>query len=437
MSSLKLPLAAIAALCLAVVCSTGSASAAAAPTYTLKNLVFDGTVPYSQQSLEAATGLKPGDTIDQKGLEAVSQKLIDTGAFDDLQARFDGPYKAITIIFKIKPADPSRLLTAGFENFVWFTPEELTAELQKRVPLFNGTVPEAGNEQQVILDALTQMLAAKGIAAKITVEPIAPSPAQPVRVAEFRVEAPSVRIHSITLTGVTPSFATSTNKVVQALTGMRYNEGLTAESLPSELLVIYKNAGYQAASLSGLTRTVVSSTGNHVDVDVAATIAPGDIYRLSTLDWPGSPVMSAQEFTAVAKLHPGDVVSQRALLESLNNLEAAYHARGYMDVAIAATPKLDTDTHQISFTISVTPGAQYTLKSVTPQNLSAAQLKDFDLGWRLHPGDIYNENYVATFLKNNTALRSLEGYSLGYKIVADPDNHTIDLTVTFDKSARQ
>jgi len=46
-------------------------------------------------------------------------------------------------------------------------------------------------------------------------------------------------------------------------------------------------------------------------------------------------------------------------------------------------------------------------------------------------GDLYNVEYVTSFLKNNTALRTLGAYSFAYKAVADPQTHTVDLALTF------
>jgi len=300
-----------------------AASTAFAQQYTIKKIVFNGTVPYSQASLEAASGLKPGDTITKSDLQAAAQRLVDTGAFGDIQSSLDGPVKGLAVIFAIKPVDPDRLLTAGFENFVWYKPDELAAELQKRVPLFNGTVPEAGNMQDAITAALQQMLSDKGIAAKVSEEPLAPSPNQPLRVAEYRVDTPRVRIHSINLAGVTLPFATATDKTVRALTGKRYNEGLAPANLRSLLLAPYRDAGYQAASLTAFTRTIASSNASSVDVDVTASVTPGDVYHLSSLDWPGSPIMSAESFATSAKIHSGDIASQKVLLDSLQNLKAA------------------------------------------------------------------------------------------------------------------
>ena len=416
--------------CCLLLCGAPSLSA---QQYTVKNLVFDGKTPYSQTSLEAATGLKSGDTISKADLQVASQRLVDTGAFDDLQSSLDGPLKAITVIFKLKAADPSRLLTASFDNFVWFSPEELPAALQKLVPLFNGTVPEAGNQSDAIATALKKMLSEKGVDATITFEPLAPSSSQPLRLAEFRVTKPEVRFHSLTLEGVAPPFSDRLNKLTTAAPGKPYVEGIAPFSLSKAVLSVYKNAGFQASRISSLSRKIATTSGSSVDIDASATVEPGDLYHLSKLEWAGSPMMSAEGFAAEANLHTGDVASQKVLLESLGKLESAYRNKGYLDVVVTATPKLDTASHQVAFTIAAVSGDQYKLRQVTPENLSPAQRKDFDSAWKMHPGDVFDEGYISSFLKNNSALQSFNGYSAKFKTVADPDAHTVDLIMTFVK----
>jgi outer membrane protein insertion porin family len=254
-----------------------------------------------------------------------------------------------------------------------------------------------------------------------------------LRLAEFRVAKPDVRIRSVAVTGGTPQFSAATDKLIRALAGRNYNEGLIPASLSNLLLAAYKNAGYQACSISTLTRTPAASANARVDVDVAATIVPGDVYRLSHLDWPGSLMMSSEAFAAEATLHPGDIASRSALLDSLGKLEAAYRNKGYMDVVVTATPQLDAASRQVAFMVAAIPGEQYKLRRITPENLSAAQQADFDKAWKMHPGDIFDESYASSFLKNNSALQSFNGYSAKFKTIADPDAHTVDLIMSFIK----
>jgi outer membrane protein assembly factor BamA len=227
-----------------------------------------------------------------------------------------------------------------------------------------------------------------------------------------------------------PEFAQAKSQLIQALTGKAYNESILPKSLQNVLLNVYKNAGFQAAKVS-LTRTIASSTDTAIDLDVAATIDEGEVYHLSKLDWPGSPMMSTEAFNAEANLHFGDVASQKTLLQSLGKLEAAYRRKGYMDVVVTATPQLDNTAHTAAFAVAVIPGDQYKLNAVTPLHLNPTQKADFDKTWQLKPGDVYNESYVAEFLHNNSAVKSLEPLTASFKTVANPDAHTVELILEF------
>jgi outer membrane protein insertion porin family len=72
---------------------------------------------------------------------------------------------------------------------------------------------------------------------------------------------------------------------------------------------------------------------------------------------------------------------------------------------------------------------------VTANNLDPAARADFNRGFLMKAGDLYNPEYLAGFLKNNTALRALDGYSFTFKAYADPNTHTVDLVLTFFRGA--
>jgi outer membrane protein assembly factor BamA len=162
---------------------------AAAQQFTAKSVVFDGTTPYSQSDLRAAANLKPGITFTQDSLQKTVQGLQDTGAFASVDASVAGPPQAITVTIKIAPRAPSQMLEVTFVGFPWAA-DELTAELHKRVPLFNGTLPEAGNLQTTATEALEKMLAEKQITTSIATHVLDPIPGHAGRVLEFKIEAP-------------------------------------------------------------------------------------------------------------------------------------------------------------------------------------------------------------------------------------------------------
>jgi outer membrane protein assembly factor BamA len=399
--------------------------------YTLKKIVFDGPSPYTQAALEAASGLKPGDHATNDTLQQAAQRLSDTGAFGDLQVTFDGPATAISIIFKIKPLDPSHQLTATFDNMIWFTPEELEKGLRARVPLYASILPESGNLQDTVQTALADMLKEKGITATLAHEIFEPSPLRPIRIVAYRVTKPAIRLHSVNLTGISPEFAAPIREIQTRIVGKPFNEGLEELTTAEVLLAPYLKAGYLNAHLTSRTLTPTASSQDRVDVDLAAVVDAGVPFHIGTVAWAGSPQMSSEAFATASPLHTGDLATPAALAKSIDLLAAPYRKQGYADVIVSPNPSIDTSTNRVSYAFSVIPGEIYRIRTLTPLNLTPAQQADFNRGWTLKAGDVFNSEYITNFLQQNSALRSFDGYSATFKAIRDPESRLVDVTVTF------
>ena len=338
------------------------------------------------------------------------------------------------LVFTLKPMPPEGLATARFANFVWWQPEELQSLVRARQPLFQGSIPNAGNLQDSVIATLTTLLAEKGVAnAHVTAIHSAALGSSASSTVSFAVDFPTVVIRSITLTGTSPEQKPHLATFLKSQAGEPFEEGTTRAALASGIADIYRNDGFLDAHLDTITHTAPVVIGSHVDLDLTGTVIEGEPYKVSSLTWAGSDVVSTADFAKVATLHPGDIAAQIALKQTLLKIANAYYAKGYQDVRVQAPAKLDPATHQVAYTVRVTPGDQYRLHSIQTAGLSDAQKHEFDSNWHMHPGDFYDVNYVNNFLRQNTALRTLNGYSGKYRAVADPDTHLVDLTVTFVK----
>ena len=403
--------------------------------YTLKKIVFEGTTPYTQAALEAASGLKPGDKVNNDTLQQAAQRLSDSGAFGDLQVTFDGPVTAISIIFKITPLDPSHELTATFDNFIWFTPEELASGLHARVPLFATSLPESGNLQDAVQTALADMLKEKGVTADLTHEVLEPSAERLIRIVAYRVETPRILVHDVHLTNVSTEFAGPIQQIARKMVGAAFNEGIEKPTTTETLVSPYLRAGYLNAQLTDRTLTPTNASPDHIDVDLSAAVNAGEPFHVGDIVWAGSPQMSTEAFAAASPLHTGDLANPITLAKSVDLLAAAYRKQGYADVTVAPNPAIDTTASRVSYTFTVIPGEVYRIHTITPLNLTAAQQNDFDRGWTLKAGDIFNSEYITNFLLQNSALRSLNNCSAVYKAIRYPESHLVDVTVPFSCAA--
>ena len=399
--------------------------------YTAKKIVFNHPGPYTQEQLEAVAGIHPGMSFKTEDLTAAAQRLVDTGFFDDVGATLDGNVKAVSVLFDIKLTDRTPMLHVGFENFVWLTHAEIEDAIHAKSPLFLDYLPESSPQQDVIKDVLTAALAAKGITAEVTYDTVEPTMVQPERVLQFRVAKPTIRVANVKLAGVTQDLVPLVQKSVNATARTAYNEGLAGQTTQDRILAPLFDAGYIQASLTEASRPPSPIADGAATVVFSATLNPGEIFRVSSISFAGTPFLSADSFAASQKLHPGDIAARKDLIETLAPLDAAYRRQGYMDVVVKATPTPDLATHQVAYTVTVTPGEQYRMHEITANNLDPEARKDFDRGFLMKAGELYNPEYAATFLRKNTALQALAGYSASFKAYADPNAHTVDLVITF------
>jgi outer membrane protein insertion porin family len=187
--------------------------------------------------------------------------------------------------------------------------------------------------------------------------------------------------------------------VIKNLIGKPWEEPATQISIADQIATAYRNEGYLDIALASLTHAEPSVTSNAIEIDLTATVSEGEPYRLSTLTWPGSPILSTADFNKTVKLKPEDIASQLALRQSLAPLARAYYAKGFQDAKVQAPATLDSATHHVAYTIRVVPGDQYRLRSIKFNGLSEAQSKELNSAWRMKPGDFYDVNYMTEFLK--------------------------------------
>lgn len=415
-------------------------AAPALAQYTIGSVVFTNSAPYTDAELLTASGLQPGQLLAKDSLVNAAQRLLNTGLFADTGVDLTGQGKARTVHVDLKPIPHDKLLLASFENLAWFTPDELTTGIHALVPLYRGAASDAGTLPDDIQTALQQMLAAKGITAAVSHTVIEPTTQHPVRVVDFTIDQPSVRLDKLHLSLVAPPGAAAAltpglQKAANDATQSPFNEGLAGLTLDDILLTPIRNAGYITARLDNIERTVAPAPAPTQApgfvVTYTARIVTGDAYKLSSLTWQPTPLYSVSDFARDAKLHPGDLASANAVAQTEAAISTVYLAHGYLDAYLTAAPTLDDTAHTVAYTLAVLPGDVYHLKAVTPTGLSAEAQQEFITAWQMKPGDIYNPGYVADFIHNNTALPHLRTYAGTFRAEADPQTHLVDLTVTF------
>ncbi|MFZ0879836.1 MAG: POTRA domain-containing protein, partial [Candidatus Acidiferrales bacterium] len=101
---------------------------------TLVKFNVTGSQRFSAAQIEAAAGLKPEQAIRKEDLQAAANVLAQSGVFANVQYRYSTQGKDVTIEFQVTEAPAIRV---SFDNFPWFTDDELVTSLKASIPLFD------------------------------------------------------------------------------------------------------------------------------------------------------------------------------------------------------------------------------------------------------------------------------------------------------------
>jgi len=395
-----------------------------------EKIVFSGASQYAYEDLLAASGLKPHAPIDAQLLNAAAHHLADTGLFSNVTYGYDG----YALTYRLGPASAKYFLAARYDNFVWWTPEEVAAELHRRHPLFTTNVPQSGAMQDALIADLTSMLAAKGITATVNAIPGASVPNGPIDCVHFNIASPPVRVRNIQLANLSPELNAKLEGVRNANRGQDYLEVDTATAVKGAVTDAIQDEGYMDVTLDNFHRSAPVVEPAQISVDLSLSIHPGERYRIAKVDWPGSPILTTADFDKLSRLKVGETPSITALRQTRTALAYAYTLHGYMAAKTNVEPHLNRVAHLVSYTVTVTPGVQYAFRHFTVTGVNNEQRQDFLRAWKMQSGMPYNGAYMLTFLHDNSgALRSLDGYSLQWKQMVDDNTHTVDLQLELKK----
>jgi len=135
--------------------------------YKLIALKVTGTARYTDKEILAASGLQMGQNAADGDFKEAVQRLGDSGVFSNVVYSYSSSNAGTRLEFQLADTDKSKLVPARFENFVWFTDDELRTELQNRVPLFKQVLPIAGNLPDRVSEALQAMLTEKQLPGRV------------------------------------------------------------------------------------------------------------------------------------------------------------------------------------------------------------------------------------------------------------------------------
>jgi outer membrane protein insertion porin family len=404
--------------------------------FRLMELKFIGLNRYTDAQVSAAIGLHTGDSISPAQLAAEANELSASGAFDRVSYRYTTQGDGLSAVFQV--TETKNVLPCSFDNFVWFSDEELEKALRLHVPFYTGAAPETGETVQQISAALRLLLQSNGINATVEELPYSEHMGGPVIGLQFSAEGVPIPIHSVSFPGAS---VISEQELVAASSFIMEKDfaySFVSQFAAGALIPMYQERGYLRAKFGRPQVKLMIDAANRppangpVNVAVRLPVDEGAQYFWQKATWEGNRLLSAGDLDSLLEMKPQEVANAKKIDDGFAAVRKAYGKQGYIAVVIQTNQNLDDSAHLAAYDVSIVEGTQYHMGQIHFEGLPDKLSNDLVKKWQLQPGQVYDESYTLDYTKN-VLLPKLVGAGMANKrvnttIKSDPSSATVDVS---------
>jgi outer membrane protein insertion porin family len=401
----------------------------AAETYRLQTVRVIGSHRFKEEDLVAALGLKMGANVDIDALKQAGDRLMQTGALASLEYKYTPLSKGLAVEYTV--TDGTDFLPCHYDNIVWMPPDELTKAVHDKVPLYSGEAPTSGELLDQIAQAISDVLNKIGVTTKVRYELHTKGMNGPVDSILFVSDSLRPKVQEISLTGATLMTAPEKEENTKRLIGEEYSASRVRESLTNGLFFLYGNKGYLRVEV-GEPQAKLTGDPQQAQVAVTVPVTEGAQYRWKSIAWTGNAAIPLAELDKAVPVHVGEIVDHGKLDMEVASVQQNYKSKGYLAIHIQRLPTFHDVDHTVAYEMKVSEGDLYRMGALHLSGLDQSALDKLQKNWKLNRGEPYNEGYLKTFLKDNSALINGNGRSKTIKILQTPSpDKTVDVTLQF------
>jgi outer membrane protein assembly factor BamA len=379
----------LSAICVSILLTT-AVVAQTAPK--IAKIETEGLQALSTETVIATSGLKIDETFSVEALDAAAERLLSSGLFKKVGYRTRNVGGNVTITFQLEELK-GQLSAVVFDNFIWFSDEELAAAIKREVPSFNGSAPDVGNTNDAIKQALQNLLAERKLPGQVE-----------YNLTEhehlFRVTGVPMKICTLHFPGAQN---VSEKKLIEATRSSMDSEysRQSVQTFPKfGLYPIYRELGHLRASFGEPIAKPAAKDGCE-GVDLTIPVDEGAVYSWVKAEWFGNQVLSTKELDDALGMKAGEVANGKKLDTGLKEVQSAYGKRGHIQIRMSPAAEFDESAPKVIFKIAITEGPQYRMGTVEFKGFSANDAATLGKKWTLKSGDVYDRSYAVEFLRSN------------------------------------
>ncbi len=407
-----------------------SAKPLPASSFKLTSIKVTGTKRYTPDEIIAASGLQLGQTVSEDDFRRVSRHLGESGAFANVAYSFQ--YSPEGTRLELQLADNSEFVPARFDNFVWFSDQELLEKLREQVPLFRGQLPLAGELPDQVSDALQALLIERKVEGRADYLRSS-SLGGPIDAIVFSVTGPKIRIRNVEFMGAGESELPLLQAAAKNIPGQDYLRSALQVQAEKDLLPIYLERGHLKATFADAVAKVVQESPQEMLADVSFPVDPGRQYKATEILLSGCKVFRAEKLRELIHQQLGQPANAVQLGNDLEAMRRLYGTRGYMAVSIQPSPEMDDRQSTVRYLLQFREGDVYKMGDLEIQGVDGRTTARLVEAWKLRAGVPYDSSYPNRFLEESAnAIVPLREWNVTIHVTQEQEAKTVDVTLRFD-----
>lgn len=397
------------------------------PSRKIAKIEIEGLGRLSADEVVAASGLKTGELFSIESLDAAGEKLFDSGLFTKVSYRTTTKGDQVTIIFLVEETKGGASQVV-FDNFVWFTNDDLVTAIRRAVPSFNGTASDTGNMTETIRVALQNLLKEHHIDGTVEYAPwqsLSTGAKQEHLFSVAGVPIPICKLHFPGAKNIPEEkLLRSSRQLIEA----DYSQKAAIAFSYFTLLPIYREAGQLRAIFAEPAPKFADGPDCKGGVELTIPVEEGPIFLWNRAEWTGNESLTPQELDNALGMKNGELANGVKIDKGLHEVSRKYGHTGRLDVSFGMQPEFDDKASQVTFKIAVKEGPQYRMGTLTIKGLTDDDAKSLEERWKLKSGDVFDGNYFERFFKTDARDEIQRIYSARQAVGKSPLGTTQEVT---------
>lgn len=394
-----------------------------ATIFPLESLRVEGNKVLPAARIIAASGLRIGQAIGKEEFEAARNRLLATGAFEQVGYQYEPSAKQTGYDGVLQVQEIVQFFPYRFEDLP-AGEDELRAAARKVEPLFEDKIPAT----KEVLARFTNALEAS-LAGKVKVSSQMSDETGELSVL-FRQPGPRLNIAEVRFEGndVIPS-AALVRQIADVAIGIPYTEAAMRQRLNASIRPLYEARGRIRVDFPKLALKKAEKVDGVV---VTVTIAEGETYKLSEIKTAGLPAAQRTQAEKLADWKKGDIANFDDVQAGVERIRKHYHSEGYLKVDSRIERSIDDKEHTVALTVAIDLGPQYKFGKLTIQGLDILSEPEIRKMWGPLEGKPYQPQYPEAFLarlREEQLFDNLGTTQADTKI--DEVSKTVAVTLTF------